>query len=425
MLYDVLLRGGRVIDPGQNLDGAYDVAIREGRVAAVLPSIAPSSAKETVDVSGKLVLPGLIDTHAHVFQYVTGRFGLEADLCGIRSGVTTLIDQGGPSCMTLPAFREFVVTTKKSRVLAFLSAYLVGGMEGHYYPSLYKPDCVDIDATVRAANENRDIVKGFKAHAELGGFARWGIEVIKLAAEIGKQANLPVYIHFGQLWGLPESGEKGSTAAIDPDTILEQVVPLLKPGDILAHPFTRHPGGFVNREGKVHPVVKEALARGLKTDVGHGSHFSFRMARIALDAGIVPDTLGADMHGYNTRVPAPRGTPSEHPDKEHMFFGQTRFSLVSAMSSMLALGLPIEKIVPMVTTNPAKMIGMESELGTLKPGGVADVSVLHDERGRWTLRDNEGTKVHAERMLRPFFCLRAGVRYGADASILPPLAEAA
>jgi dihydroorotase len=421
MLYDLLLRGGRVIDPAQNLDAMRDVAVKDGRIAAVLPAIAPSSARESVDVSGKLVLPGLIDTHAHVYQYVTGRFGLEADLCGVRSGVTTLVDQGGPSCMTLPGFREFVVKTKKSRVVTFLSSYLVGGMEGHYYPSLYKPDCVDVDATVKSALENRDIVKGFKAHAELGGFARWGIEVIRLSAEIGKQANLPVYIHFGQLWGLPESGTNG----VDADTILDQVVPLLKPGDILAHPFTRHPGGFVDRSGKVHPIVKEALARGLKTDVGHGSHFSYRMARIALDAGIVPDTLGADMHGYNTRVPAPRGTPAEHPDKEHMFFGQTRFSLVSAMSSMLALGLPIEKVVPMVTLNPAKMLGMEAEIGHLKPGVEADVSILHDERGRWTLRDNEGNTVRTERMLRPWFCLRAGRRHDSDASILPPLAEAA
>src|ERR1051326_6408963 len=353
MLYDLLLRGGRVIAPAQSLDGAYDVAIREGRIAAVLPSIAPSSARETIDVSGKLVQPGLIDTHAHVFQYVTGRFGLEADLCGAAL----------PSGMTLPAFRECVVQAKKSRVVVFLSAYLVGGMEGHFYPNLYRPDCIDVDATVKSANENRDIVKGFKAHAELGGFARWGIESIRLSAEIGKQANLPVYIHFGQLWDLPESGANG----VDPDTILEQVAPLLKPGDILAHPFTRHPGGFVGRDGKVHPIVKEALARGLKTDVGHGSHFSYRMARIAPDAAIVPDTLGADMHGYNTRVPSPRGTPSEHPDKEHMFFGQTRFSLVSAMSSMLALGLPLEKIVPMVTTNPARMLDMQGEVGNLKP----------------------------------------------------------
>jgi dihydroorotase len=421
MQYDLLLRGGRVIDPAQNLDGIHDVAIKDRRIAAVLPAIAPSSAKESVDVSGKLVLPGLIDTHGHVFQYVTGRFGLEADLCGVRSGVTCVVDQGGPSCMTLPAFRAHVVEDKYTRTLAFLSAYLVGGMEGHYYPSLYKPDCVDVEATVKSALENRDIVKGIKAHAELGGFARWGTEVIKLSAEIGRRANIPVYIHFGQLWPLPESGANG----VDPDTILDQVVPLLKAGDILAHPFTRHPGGFVNREGKVHPIVKEALARGLKTDVGHGSHFSFRMARIALDAGIVPDTLGADMHGYNTSVPKPRGTPEAHPDQEHMFFGKTRFSLVSTMTSMLALGLTIEQVVPMVTSNPAKMLAMEGEIGTLKPGVDADVSVLHDERGAWTLSDNEGTRVRAGRVLRPYFCLRAGRRYDSDASILPPLAVAA
>ncbi len=426
MNYDTLLRGGRVIDPAQNLDGNYDVAVKDGRIAAVLPTIAPSSAKQTIDVAGKLVLPGLIDTHGHVFQYVTGRFGLEADLCGVRSGVTTLVDQGGPSCMTLPAFREYVVNAKKSRVLAFLSAYLVGGMEGHYYPSLYKPDCVDVEATVRSALENRDIVKGFKAHAELGGFARWGVEVIRLSCEIGKKANLPVYIHFGQLWPLPESGANG----VDPDTILDQVVPLMKPGDIIAHPFTKHPGGFVDRRtGKLHPIVKEALARGLKVDVGHGSHFSYNMARIALDAGVVPDTLGADMHGYNTRVPAAgkalAGTPDEHPDKDHMFFGQIRFSLVSAMTSMLALGLKLEQVVPMVTSNPAKMCGMEGEIGTLRPGVAADVSVLHDERGAFMLKDNEGTQVKTERRVRPAFCLRQGARYEADASILPPLAQAA
>ena len=421
MLYDLLLRGGRVIDPAGQLDGICDVAIKDRRIAAVLPAIAPSSAKESVDVSGKLVLPGLIDTHAHVFQYVTGRFGLEADLCGVRSGVTCLVDQGGPSCMTLPAFRAHVVEDKYTRTLAFLSAYLVGGMEGHYYPSLYKPDCIDVEATVKSALENRDIVKGIKAHAELGGFARWGIEVIRLAAEIGRRADIPVYIHFGRLWPLPETGANG----VDPDTILDQVVPLLKPGDILAHPFTRHPGGFVNREGKVHPIVREALARGLKTDVGHGSHFSFRMARIALDAGIVPDTLGADMHGYNTSVPKPAGTPDAHPDTDHMFSGTVRFSLASTMSSMLALGLNIEQIVPMVTLNAAKMLGMEGEIGTLRPGADADVSVLHDERGDWTLSDNEGTRVRAGRMLRPYFCLRAGRRYDSDASILPPLAAAA
>jgi len=419
MQYDLLLRGGRVIDPAQNIDGAYDVAIKDGKIAAVTPNIVPSSAKEVVDVSGMLVLPGLIDTHAHVFQHVTGRFGLDADLCGVHSGVTTLIDQGGPSCMTMPAFREYVVNAKKSRVIAFESAYLVGGMEGHYYPSLYKPDCLDVDATVASANANRDIVKGFKAHAEIGGMSRWGIEVMRLSAEIGKGAKLPLYIHFGQLWPAPDG-----TQGIDPDTILPEVVKLLKPGDVLAHPFSRHPGSFVDRNGKVHPVAKEAIANGVKVDVGHGSHFSFKMARIALDAGIMPDTLGADMHGYNTTVPRPAGTPDQHSDQEHMFFGSQRFSLVSAMTAMLACGLKLEEIIPMVTTNCAVMAGMEGQIGTLKPGVEADVSVLNDQRGRWVLQDNEKTQVVTDRMLTPAFCLRAGERFDADASILP-VAQAA
>ena len=412
---DTLIEGGHLVDPTQELDGAFDLAITAGHVAAILPPGHSMQARERIDARGKLVLPGMIDTHGHVFQHVTGRFGLDADLCGVRSGVTTLIDQGGPSCMTLPAFRRYVVEEKKTRVFAYLSAYLVGGMEGHYYPSLYKPDCLDVDATVKAARANEDIVKGFKAHAELGGFARWGIEVMRLSAQIAREADKPLYIHFGQLWPLPSEGANG----VDPDEILAQVVPLLRPGDILAHPFTRHPGGFVDRQGNVHPMVGEALAMGLKVDVGHGSHFSFRMARIALDAGIVPHTLGADMHGYNTAVPAPAGTPEEHSDTEHMFFGKTRFSLTSAMTAMLALGLSLDQVVRMVGCNVVENFGLPAGLATLVPGSVADVSVLHDERGKFVLTDNEATRVIADRMLRPAFCLRAGTRFDADASILP------
>ena len=414
--FDQLLRGGRVICPASGIDGIRDVAIRNGKIAAVQPDILPTSAREVIDVTGKLVLPGLIDTHAHVYQYVTGRFGMNADMVGVQSGVTTLVDQGGPSCMTLPGFRHFVAEPAKSRVYAFLSAYLVGGLEGHYYPQLYSPDGVDIDATVKAASANSDLVRGIKAHAEIGGFARWGIRVIEMAAEIGRRTDLPVYVHFGQLWGLPESGTNGE----DVDTILQRVIPLLREGDVLAHPFTRHPGGFVNREGEVHPVIQAALDRGLKVDVGHGSHFSYRLAKKALAAGIVPTTLGADIHGYNTHVPAPAGTPEQHEDDEnHPFAGQAKFSLVQAMSSMLALGLTLEQVVPMVTSNPAHMLGRADEIGALKVGRDADVSVITQQTGRFILRDNEKNEVIAERLLQPAFCLRAGTRYDAVASILP------
>jgi dihydroorotase len=422
MTYDLVLRGGRVIDPAQGLDGALDVGVSGGRVAAVAPRIPRDDARAVVDVRGQLVLPGLIDTHAHVYQYVTGRFGLPVDLVGVHSGTTTVVDQGGPSCMTLPGFRKFVAEPAETRVYAFLSAYLVGGLEGHYYPALYGPDGVDVGAAVRAARENADLVRGIKGHAEIGGVARWGLDVLRLSAEIAREADLPLYVHFGQLWPLPREGAGGA----DPDAILPRVVELLRPGDVLAHPFTRHPGGFVDRHGQVHPVVKEAIARGLRIDVGHGSHFSFDVARRVLDAGIVPDTLGADLHGYNTRVPRPAGTPpGAHPDPElHPFAGGTSFSLARAMTGLMACGLRLEEVVPMVSRNAARMLGREDELGTLRPGAAADVTVLDDRRGRFRLRDNGGVEVIAERLLTPAFCLRAGRRVEADAAILPR-AEAA
>lgn len=417
---NLLLKGGRVIDPTTSLDGVQDVLVCGERIAAIGVDLPPPEGATLIDCRGKLVLPGLIDTHGHVYQGVTGRFGLNADLCGVHSGVTTLIDQGGPSCITLPGFRQYVVEPSRTRVLAYLSAYLVGGLEGHYYPELYRPECLDVDATVKSARQNRDLVRGLKAHAEIGGFARWGVDVMRIAARIGREAELPLYIHFGQLWPRPEQCE----IAVNPDAIFNQVVEMLKPGDILAHPFSRHPGGFVEVSGRLHPLVPEAISRGLKIDVGHGSHFSFKTARVVLDAGVVPDTLGADMHGYNTSVPAPAGTPDSHPDEEeHLFKGAMRFSLVSAMTSMLALGLRLEHVVTMVTRNAARMVGLEGELGTLKAGGVADVSVLNDDRGRWRLRDNEGTELVTERLLSPSFCLRAGQRFDAVSPILPRVPE--
>ncbi|THU03647.1 amidohydrolase/deacetylase family metallohydrolase [Lampropedia puyangensis] len=416
----VLLKGGRVIDPAANLDAVRDVLIDGSNISAIgecLDSAAESDVT-VVDCRGKLVLPGLIDTHGHIYQGVTGRFGLNPDMCGVHSGVTTMVDQGGASCITLPGFRRYIAQPSKTRILSYLSAYLVGGLEGHYYPELYRPACLDVEATVKSAQTNKDLVKGLKAHAEIGGFARWGLDVMKMAAQIGQESNLPVYIHFGQLWPKPESGARD----VNPDSIFNQVVDLLKAGDILAHPFSRHPGGFVELNGSIHPMVKEAIARGLKIDVGHGSHFSFNTARIVLDAGIIPDTLGADMHGYNTIVPPPPGTPDWHPDESvHIFKGNERFGLVSAMTSMLALGLPLNHVVAMVTSNAARLAGMEGEIGTLKVGGVADVSVLEDMRGKWIIQDNEGTQVAIDRQLKPLFCYRAGERFEADAPILPTL----
>jgi dihydroorotase len=411
MALDLLLRGGRVIDPATGRDGVADIGIEAGRIAAIEAMIPPSAAATVIDVTGKIVTAGLIDTHAHVYQHVTGKFGLAPDLCGVASGVTTLVDQGGPSCMTIGGFRNFIVNAAKSRVVCFISTYLVGGLEGHLYPELYGPGQINIEHTVRAARDNADIVRGIKAHAEIGGASRWGLEVIKLGKRIAREAGLPLYIHLGQLW--PEA----DGVSIDPDEVVEALVPLMEEGDILAHPFTRHPGGFIsNATGAVHPVVWAALDRGVTIDVGHGSHFSFDMARLVLEAGIRPHTLGADMHGYNVRVPdvSDQAQRSGNP-----FFGVAPFSLHNAMSKLLALGMTLPEIIATVTINPAKMIGMTDTIGSLRVGREADVSVMQCLSGRFDLWDNSGVHVVASEMLVPAFALRAGVRHDVTSPLVP------
>jgi dihydroorotase len=197
-------------------------------------------------------------------------------------------------------------------------------------------------------------------------------------------------------------------------------MPLMEPGDVLAHPFTRHPGGFVSAEtGEVHPVVWAALERGVTVDVGHGSHFSFEMARRTITAGIRPHTLGADMHGYNVRPPS---TGSDQAREENPFFGVAPFNLTHAMTELMALGLTLPDIVATVTSNPARMVKMEDKLGALAVGREADISVLNLMRGRFTLSDNSGEKVIADQMLTPAFALRAGKQVIADSPLIPPAA---
>jgi dihydroorotase len=198
--YDLVLRGGRVIDPARDVDGIFDVAVRGATIAAVAPAVAAGPGTRSIDVRGRLVVPGLIDTHSHVYQYVTGAFGMNPDLVGVRSGVTTVIDQGGASPLTIDGFRKFIAEPAATRVYAFISNYLAGGLVGHRYVKLYGPDGINVAETVRAIERNRDLVKGIKCHAEVGGYSRWGIETLRLAKQASREAKVPVYIHLGRLW---------------------------------------------------------------------------------------------------------------------------------------------------------------------------------------------------------------------------------
>lgn len=427
--WTLVVRGGRVIDPASGLDTIADVAIAGNRIAAIGPRLAdrrPEGAR-VVNAAGACVLPGFIDLHAHVFEHVAGPFGLNADLVGVNSGVPTLVDQGGPSAMNLEAFRRFIVEPAKTRVLCYISTYLVGGLDGHRFVELHGPSGINVDAIVKTADANRDLVKGIKAHAEPGSYSRWGVETLRLAKLASRQLKLPVYVHLGTLW--PEKDRK----PVDPDTIVREVLPLLDPGDILAHPFTRLPSGIIGRDGNVHPLVHEAIAKGVRFDVGRGAHMSFDNARRALDAGIMPFTISADLHAYNVRKPGGkqwyRGTFIENEEEAQAvaddFSFASPYSLHHAMSEMRALGVPLMDVFKMVTCNPAAVLELGDELGRLAVGRPADLSVVNLMHGRWTLKDSLDAGLVATEMIHPKLAIRQGKVFRATSRLLPDLAELA
>jgi dihydroorotase len=425
--FDVVVKGGRVIDPKNGVDGVRDIGIRKGRIAAVAPKLERGKAK-VIDAKGLIVTPGLIDTHAHVYEHVSGDFGLNPDLVGIRTGVTTVVDQGGPSALTFDGFRKFIVEKAKTRVLCFISAYLAGGLLGHRYVDLYGPTGINVKAIVKVARDNPDLVRGIKAHAEPGGYSRWGMDSMKLAKEASRELKLPVYIHLGTLW--PEA----DGVKVDSGKIIDEVVPLLDAGDILAHPFTKFPSGFVADDGSIHPLVKEVLAKGVRLDVGRGAHFSFKNAEKVIGAGILPFTLGADLHGYNVRlkdggrayrgmftgegidsiIAEDRASPFERP-----------YSLHHAMTELVSLGVPLVEVVRMATENAATMLGAEEEMGALSVGMPADLSALRVIDGDWTLVDSEQVTRKAKQLVHPEFALRGGKLHRADSPLLPSVAAMA
>lgn len=415
--FDVLLRGGRVIDPARGIDGVFDVAVTGGTITQVAPKIA-GTARRTVDARRRLVLPGMIDTHCHIYQHVTGSFGMNPDEVGIRSGVTAVVDQGGAAPLTVHGFRKFIKEPATTRVYAYISNYLVGGLVGHRHVGLYGPHGINVKETVKAIEENRDMIKGIKCHAEVGGYSRWGIETLRLGKEASRAAKVPVYVHLGRLWA-EENGTK-----IDPDSVMADVVPLLDPGDVLAHPFTKHPGAFVSSEGKVHPLIFEAMARGVRIDIGRGGHMSFNAARVALDAGVMPFTVGGDIHGYTIRRRDESGVwdagsfGGEKGGQLMSVGGTGVFTLVQVMNELMALGVGLSDVVRMVTTNAAAMLSLEDELGTLAPGRVADVSVLAIDEGDFVLQDSLGVRIPATQRLRPVLALRAGKTHRPDSPLL-------
>jgi len=401
----LIVRGGRVIDPVQGLNAVLDVAVRDGRIAAVAPRILGSPRARVLDAEGCLVTPAFIDHHVHCFEHVTD-MGVHPDRLGVSMGVSAVVEQGTVGAATFAAFRNFIVKPSKTDVLCYLSVHVAGDPKGGQH-DLHSPDTAHVKRTVKTCRDHPEIVRGIKAHAELGLYSRWGTKPLALAKLAAMEAGLPLAAHIGNLF-------KASKASADsPDDALRDSLTLLDPGDILVHPYTNNPGGLLDENGKVKPEVRDAYERGVLFDLAHGTHFNLETARRGFDEGLTPHIISSDAH--------------------HEVHGELRvswgtrhlsYTLWGAIAKMMALGLTVEDVVAMTTSTPAAVLRQQDRRGSLRVGMPADVSLLSLHTGDWLLRDGRGHTIRADRCLLPRALVRRGTVHEVAGDMAFDLAEA-
>ncbi len=393
---DLLLRGGRVIDPANNLDAVADIAIRNGRVVAVGAGAHDIAARRQIDVRGAIVTPGFIDMHVHIYEWVTN-FGVPADAAGIQSGATTIVDQGSSGAWTLGGFKAFIADPARTDVRAFVSinvaGALQGGMEG---TTLHNPGMVHLESLLRVAAEHPHLVRGIKCHWESGSLSHWGPAVLKQAAQAGRAADLPLYVHTGELFPVDEVNRP------TPSVVMAQVVPYLKAGDILAHIYSSMPDGIMSIGEDVPEWLFEARAAGVLFDLGHGVNLSFKIARKMMDKGIFPDTIGSDVHGdFNS----------------YHDFSILDYSLVGGMNKMLGLGMGLTDTIRALTATPATILG-DPSIGHLGPGARANVTVVRPVDGEWTFVDSRRERLTVRGRLLPDLVIMDGQVLTPDCGLL-------
>jgi dihydroorotase len=385
----LVIAGGRVIDPESDRDGLFDVKIVQGRVAAVSSpgSFAAEPNAQRVEARGKIVTPGLIDLHTHVYQYVTS-FGVAPDRAGVYAGATSICDMGSSGHLTFAGLKHYAMERAVTDVYAFLMINAAGQPGGgQNCPALMHPDTAEVDKTVAQVEANRERIRGIKSHAEIGGASRWGLETFQRALQAARLAHVPLYAHTGAL--LPAVPGQ----ALDADDILPQALPLLAPGDIVAHCFSFMPGTVVSRAARVHPVAMEAYERGVLFDVGHGVHFAWDVADAVLEAGIRPYTCGSDLHG-DFDVPG--------------YDSWLNYSLVGTMTRLLALGFSLPEVIRMATLHAATVLGITDRAGSLRVGMPGDVTLLDVEHGSFRLPDSRKMLRQATIRLKPALTIKGG-----------------
>ena len=357
--YDLLIKGGLLVDPSQGIEGYRDVAVSGSKVSAVEVEIDPKLAEKLIDASGKIVSPGLIDLHAHVYRYVKNS-GIDPDLHCLEKGVTTVVDGGSSGALNFMGFKKYIIELCRTRVLGFLNVSDVGLTMGGGIGELEDLRHFDFDRTVEVAMENRDVIVGIKIRVPKDVVGQYGPQCLRLAKEVSRTAGVPLMVHPGSLpSNLP----------------LTDVLKVLEKGDIMTHcyppsypPLLPHPSVF-DEEGKLLPEVYEARRRGVLFDVAHGmNNFSWETAEKALNQNFISTTISTDLTL----------------DSLHSVV----YDLPTVISKFLHLGQSLSTVIEHSTIVPATVLGMEDRIGTLKVGAEADIAIFKIEEGEFPLWDN-------------------------------------
>jgi dihydroorotase len=373
--WDLLVRGGTLLDPGQAVHARRDVAFQDGRVAAVAETLS-GQAVEVIDAAGALVTPGLIDLHVHVYHGL--RTGRHADQTSLANGVTTVVDAGSAGWMTLPGLRDYVVPTYRTRVYAFVHLSATGLTINRIMPELANIDFAQAEEAARAVAENPGFVLGIKVRIAHGATGRDdqanAREALRRARQAADLARTRLMVHVS-----------------DTPIPLPEVLDHLTAGDIATHIFNGNAEQVLGPDGRLRREVRAAQARGVVLDVGHATvHCDFEVARRAIAEGLRPTTLSTDLH-----APPP---------------GRIVYNLRGVMSQFLALGMALEDVVAAVTSRAAAAIGQSDALGSLAPGLAGDAVVLELEDGQFTWTDGFGHELKASRRLRTRHVIRDGRR---------------
>ncbi len=359
--YDLVLKNGRVLDPSQAIDRVTDVAFADGKVAAVGDNL---DAHDTRDVAGKIVTPGLIDLHTHVYWGGTS-LGVDADGLARTSAVTTFVDAGSAGPGNFLGFRRHVIERSEARILAYLHVSFAGIFGSSKTVSVGESHDIRLIAAGEAAevaDANRDVIVGIKVRIGRGASGPSGIAPLFAALDAAEATGFPVMVHVDE-----------------PPPSYEQVVSALRPGDILTHCYRPFPNAPVLADESVKPAILAARQRGVYFDIGHGKgSFGWGSARAMLAAGFPPDTISSDVHSLSIEGPA--------------------YDQVTTLSKFLALGMPLSDVIAASTVRPAEIL-RRPDLGTFKPGSAGDASILEMRQGTFALDDVKGEVVTASERL--------------------------